>query len=277
MIGIVAGSTVVSALRSVVAIRTAELDCFVARSARNDALHELEDRILFVDGEAIVIDKPAGLPVDAPARGGDSIEARIDELKLGFQRPPVADAPARPGHVGLPAVRAQSEGAGALPAGVRKRARSRKTIWPWSTANRRGEEGTIDLPLAKVSSAEGGWRMVADRRRKAAATRWRRIAAADGQTLVEFRPLPAEPTRSASMPRAGSARAIVGDPVYSCRRCRAGAMTLPDSGMLLHASRLIVPREPGKPIDVTAPVPERFGRWLDLSMKPEDVTSPRTR
>ena len=49
----------------------------------------LEDRILFVDGEAIVIDKPEGLPVDTPRAGGDSIEARIDELKLGFKRPPV--------------------------------------------------------------------------------------------------------------------------------------------------------------------------------------------
>jgi tRNA pseudouridine32 synthase/23S rRNA pseudouridine746 synthase len=33
----------------------------------------LSDRILFVDAEAIVIDKPAGLPVDAPRRGGDTI------------------------------------------------------------------------------------------------------------------------------------------------------------------------------------------------------------
>ena len=31
----------------------------------------LSDRILFIDAEAIVIDKPAGLPVDAPRRGGD--------------------------------------------------------------------------------------------------------------------------------------------------------------------------------------------------------------
>ena len=36
----------------------------------------LEDRILFVDGEAIVIDKPEGLPVDTPRAGGESIEAR---------------------------------------------------------------------------------------------------------------------------------------------------------------------------------------------------------
>src|SRR5690242_13216155 len=49
----------------------------------------LEDFILFVDGEAIVIDKPAGIPVDTPRAGGDSIEARIEELSLGFKRPPV--------------------------------------------------------------------------------------------------------------------------------------------------------------------------------------------
>jgi len=48
----------------------------------------LEDRILFIDGEAIVLDKPAGLPVDPPKRGGDSLAARIHELKCGFQRPP---------------------------------------------------------------------------------------------------------------------------------------------------------------------------------------------
>ena len=40
----------------------------------------LEDRILFVDGEALVIDKPAGLPVDEPRRGGDSLVARLGEL-----------------------------------------------------------------------------------------------------------------------------------------------------------------------------------------------------
>jgi hypothetical protein len=34
--------------------------------------------------------------------------------------------------------------------------------------------------------------------------------------------------------------------------------------MLLHAWRLVMPREPKEPINVTAPVPDRFGRWLDL-------------
>src|SRR3982750_4187157 len=50
----------------------------------------LGDLILFIDGEALVLDKPAGLPVDAPRRGGDSIAARLDELKCGFKREPTA-------------------------------------------------------------------------------------------------------------------------------------------------------------------------------------------
>ena len=37
----------------------------------------LEDRILFVDGEAIVIDKPEGLPVDTPRSGGDSASRAV--------------------------------------------------------------------------------------------------------------------------------------------------------------------------------------------------------
>ena len=42
--------------------------------------------ILFEDGEALVIDKPAGLPLDRPRAGGESLEDHLGELRLGFQR-----------------------------------------------------------------------------------------------------------------------------------------------------------------------------------------------
>ena len=45
--------------------------------------------ILFEDGEALVIDKPGGLPLDRPRAGGPCIEDRLHTLKLGFQRAPV--------------------------------------------------------------------------------------------------------------------------------------------------------------------------------------------
>ena len=107
--------------------------------------------------------------------------------------------------------------------------------------------------------------MIVDKGGKEAATRWRRIAEADGQSLVEFRPTTGRTHQIRVHAARGLGAAIVGDPVYSLADdAELGDMTLPDSGMLLHAWRLVVPREPKAAIDVTAPVPDRFGRWLDF-------------
>jgi tRNA pseudouridine32 synthase/23S rRNA pseudouridine746 synthase len=224
----------------------------------------LEDRILFVDGEAIVIDKPQGLPVDTPRAGGDSIEARIEELSLGFKRPPV------------PMHRLDRDTSGCLLFARNPRARAAyqqafesgavtKTYLAVLDGEIAGEEGLIELAIAKVSSARGGWRMIAEEGGKAAATRWRRIAEADGQSLVEFSPLSGRTHQVRVHAARGLGAAIVGDPVYSLPDdAELGGMTLPDSGMLLHAWRLTVPRDPKEAIDVTAPVPDRFGRWLDF-------------
>ena len=224
----------------------------------------LEDHILFIDGEAIVIDKPEGLPVDTPRAGGDSVEARIDELKLGFQRPPVIMH------------RLDRDTSGCLllarnPKAVKQFQHAfegsavLKTYLAVLDGVTPGDEGLIELPVAKFSTEKGGWRMIVDKGGKAAATRWRRIAEADGQSLVEFRPTTGRTHQIRVHAARGLGAAIVGDPVYSLPDdAELGGMTLPDSGMLLHAWRLVVPREPKEAIDVTAPVPDRFGRWLDF-------------
>lgn len=223
----------------------------------------LEDRILFVDGEAIVIDKPEGLPVDTPKAGGASVEARLEELKLGFKRAPV------------PMHRLDRDTSGCLLLARNPRARAHfqqafersevaKSYLAVVDGEIEGEEGLIDLPVAKVSSQRGGWRMVVDKGGKAASTRWRKIAAAEGQTLIEFRPLSGRTHQLRVHAARGLGAAIVGDPVYSLPDdAEFGTMTLPDCGMLLHSWRIVVPRPPKEPIDVTAPVPDRFGRWLD--------------
>ena len=223
----------------------------------------LEDFILFVDGEAIVIDKPAGIPVDTPRAGGDSIEARIEELSLGFKRPPV------------PMHRLDRDTSGCLLFARNPKARARfqqafetgavaKSYLAVVDGEIEGDEGLIDLPVAKVSSAAGGWRMVVSEGGKEAATRWRRLAEAEGQTLIEFRPTTGRTHQIRIHAARGLGAAIVGDPVYSLPDdAELGKLTLPDSGMLLHAWRLVVPRDPKEAIDVTAPVPDRFGLWLD--------------
>ena len=50
----------------------------------------LADRILFIDAEALVVDKPAGLPVDEPNDGTLSVEAHLESLKFSFKRRPSA-------------------------------------------------------------------------------------------------------------------------------------------------------------------------------------------
>ena len=212
----------------------------------------LEDRILFIDGEAIVLDKPAGLPVDPPKRGGDSLAARIHELKCGFQRPPAVMH------------RLDQDTSGCLLLARNPKARAafqqafegrlvEKCYLAVIGREIEADEGVIDLALAKVSSADAGWRMVGDPAGQAAITQWRKIKVRDGRTLVEFRPLTGRTHQIRVHARLGFGSGIVGDRVYG----------IPGGAMLLHASRLVVPRD-GKPaIDVTAPLPESFGEWRD--------------
>ena len=217
-------------------------------------LVDLSERILFVDAEAIVLDKPAGLLVDAPRRGGDSIAARLHELKCGFRRPPT------------PMHRLDTDTSGCLLFARTPRARAQfqqafeaRAVEKYYIAVVGGEigdeAGVIDIPLAKRSSAEAGWKMVADKHGSEATTRWRRLAVRDGSTLVEFQPLTGRTHQIRAHAREAFGRGIVGDRVYG----------IPGGPMLLHASRLRVPRA-GKPaIDVAAPLPDYFADWVDAA------------
>jgi tRNA pseudouridine32 synthase/23S rRNA pseudouridine746 synthase len=211
----------------------------------------LSDRILFIDGEALVIDKPTGLPVDRPRAGGESIEGRLHELKLGFARPPT------------PMHRLDRDTSGCLLFARNAKARARlqqafeqrlveKAYLALVGAELTEEGGTIAVPLAKHSTADAGWRMVADPRGQEAVTHWRRLAVHGGRTLVEFRPVTGRTHQIRVHARQAFGTGIVGDRVYG----------MPGGPMLLHASSLRVPRDPRPAIDVTAPLPEHW---------PEDI------
>lgn len=217
----------------------------------------LEDRILFVDADAIVIDKPAGLAVDPPRAGGDSVTARLGELTLGFKREPVAMH------------RLDRDTSGCLllarsPRAVKRfqqafeSAMVQKTYLAAVDGVPPGADGMIELPLAKVSTAKDGWRMVPDAGGKPARTAWRLIGTRDGQSLVELRPLTGRTHQLRVHAARGLGAAIIGDPVY------ADTGEDPNQPMLLHAWKLVVPRDGRPPIDVTAPVPDRFGLWHDF-------------
>ena len=121
----------------------------------------LSDRILFIDAEALVLDKPAGVPVDAPRRGGDSIAHRIGELKCGFQRPPTAMHRLDTDTSGCLLFARTAKARAAF-----QRAFETRAVEKYYLAVVAGEiaegEGEINAPLAKVTSERAGWKMVAD-------------------------------------------------------------------------------------------------------------------
>ncbi|MFS0770714.1 RluA family pseudouridine synthase [Sphingomonas sp. 1P08PE] len=208
------------------------------------------DRVLFLDGEALVIDKPAGLPVDPPRDGSISLENHLDSLRFGFQRWPSA------------VHRLDRDTSGCLLLARNPKAQARfQQAFEGGTVEKRylavldgvvSGEGEIDLPLGKTSTAEAGWRIVPDPAGKKARTAWRAIGTREGRTLVEFRPATGRTHQIRVHAASGLGAPVVGDPVYG----RAAK-----EGMMLHAAELVVPRPGKEPIRAEAPLPERFGDW----------------
>src|SRR5687767_13643804 len=205
--------------------------------------------ILFEDGEALVIDKPAGLPVDRPRVGGPALADHLAELRLGFQRDPA------------PVHRLDTDTSGCLllarnPKALVRFARAfedrvvEKRYLGVIAGELPDEEGTIALSLSKISSAEKGWRMIAARKGKPAVTHWRRLAISGGRTLVEFRPETGRTHQIRIHALAGLGVPLAGDPVYGIKA--SGPRTM------LHAAGLVVPRAGKAAIAATSPLPADF-------------------
>ena len=205
--------------------------------------------ILFEDGEALVINKPSGLPIERPRRGGASLEDHFEELKLGFQRAP------------MPVHRIDTDTSGCL-----LLARNAKALKRFAKAFEErlvekrylgvlsgvpaDSEGTIELSLSKISSAEKGWRMIAAKKGKPSITHWRVLAEHGGHTLVEFRPETGRTHQIRVHCQAGLNLPLLGDPVYGNGKGAPRTM--------LHAAALTVPRTGKPPIDAAAPLPRDF-------------------
>ena len=189
--------------------------------------------ILFEDGEALVIDKPAGLPIERPRRGGGSLEDHFEALKLGFQRAPV------------PVHRIDTDTSGCLllarnPKSLKRFAKCfedrvvEKRYLGVLSGVPADSEGTIELSLSKISSAEKGWRMIAARKGKPSITHWRVLHEIDGRALLEFRPETGRTHQIRVHCQAGLGMPLLGDPVYGNGKGAPRTM--------LHAAALSVPR-----------------------------------
>lgn len=212
----------------------------------------LADHVLYIDSEALIVDKPQGLPVDPPRDGSLSVENHLQALMLGYREWP------RPVH------RLDRDTSGCLMLGRSEKAHKRLgQAFEAGLVEKRylaildgipaEESGLVEMHLVKTSTREDGWRIVpaeeGTKDAKASRTHWEVMATADGRALVSFRPETGRTHQLRVHAASGVGFPISGDAQYGSDH---------PGTMMLHASHLRLER-PGKAlIDAHAPMPDRF-------------------
>jgi len=221
--------------------------------------------ILFEDAEALVIDKPAGLPVEPPRRAGASLADHLDALRLGFARRP------------SPAHRLDTDTSGCLllarnPKALKRFHRAfeqrlvQKTYLAIVDGPLDAPGGTIALALAKISSRARGWRMIAAKKGKPAITHWELVERVGDLSLVRFRPETGRTHQLRVHACEGLGYPLLGDPIYGPSDARARDASRGDgaggSRTMLHAESLTLEREGKRKIEALAPLPQDFEKAL---------------
>lgn len=148
---------------------------------------EMLARVLVQTDTVLIIDKPQGLPVHGGPKGHESLESWLPHLQQGKR------------HLPQPAHRLDADTAGCLVLGRTKPALAelgalfagrevKKTYWAVVRGVPFSDEGLIDAPLRKTSTAKTGWRMEIHPEGQPAVTRWRVLGRGEGMAWLELSP-----------------------------------------------------------------------------------------
>jgi tRNA pseudouridine32 synthase / 23S rRNA pseudouridine746 synthase len=240
---------------------------------------EMLARVLHRDGLMLVIDKPAGMPVHRGPKGGGSLEDHFDALRFGLPRPPAL------------AHRLDKDTSGCLVLGRHRKALAHlgllfkhgkigKTYWAVVEGGPETEEGTIDMPLARLDESRGWW-MKPDAKGQPSVTTWRVLGRGPATGPGSLSWLALTPvsgrTHQLRVHCAAMGWPIIGDNIYGTAPRFGGPV------MHLHAREVTVPISKNKPpVRVVAPVPAHMRDrltacgWKDAGEGPEPAAAIRT-
>jgi 23S rRNA pseudouridine955/2504/2580 synthase len=218
----------------------------------------LQRAVLYRDDHLIVLNKPPGLPVQGGPGIAVHLDAALDALRFGADRPRLVHRLDRDtsGVLGL----ARTPGvAGKLAAAFRART-VEKTYWAVVARRPVPPEGRIDLPLRRLAGPRGGRTTPAERSDPEAAravTDFRTLDHAGKLAWLELQPVTGR-THQLRVHCVAIGAPILGDVTYAQPdQNGAFAATVPglSDALHLHARRLVLPHPAGGTLVVEADLP----------------------
>ena len=233
-----------------------------------DTARDVQRMVIYRDDHLLVLNKPAGLPVQGGPGITRDLDALLDALRFGAaDRPRLVHRLDRDTSGVL--LLARTPGTAAKLAALFRSRAVEKTYWAVVARRPTPPVGRIDLPLRRIGGARGERTDVAEPGDKAAAravTEYQTIDHA-GQKLawLELHPLTGR-THQLRVHCAESGFPVLGDNIYG------SAPRIGGPRLHLHAREIVVPLYKNKPpIKVTAPVPEHMKERLKACGWTEDM------
>ncbi len=229
---------------------------------------DLQDRVVFCDDQVIVLDKPPGLAVQGGSKQERHLDAMLDSLRFGAERPRLVHRLDKDTSGVL--VLGRTAAAAAALAGAFRGKSARKLYWAMTAGvPPKPHQGRIDLALDKRPGA-GGERVVAAAEGRRATTLYSVVAtAARRAAWLALQPLTGR-THQLRVHCAHLGTPIVGDGKYGgADAFLTGAVS---RKLHLHARAIVMPHPKGGIIRATAPLPDHMAQsWqlLGFEIEPE--------
>lgn len=243
-----------------------------APAPRPADLAMLRDRILHMDADVIVVDKPAGLAVQGGSGQQRHLDAMLDGLRFDLDERPRLVHRLDKDTSGVLVLARSAKAAAALTAAFRGRA-AHKLYWAITAGVPKEPEGLIDLPLLKAGRP-GGQRVQVDEDEGQAARTAFRVLDRAGRRAAWLRLEPL--TGRTHQLRVHCAQ--IGAPILGDGKYGGAAAHLP--GMVgrrlhLHARRLVLPHPAGGTLDAVADPPPHMKETMALlGFQPDAVEDP---